>query len=155
MTESKNYGTPTLDALVELGRSIRRDWHVAGLRTAIRDALARDQQPSLAELAYAIVRCAENPAISSPAVIALNGPHWRMQTRESEAPKAAFCRDCRDTHMPGTCTGTGPPVSLDKHAERMAQLRAAHADAGTTWHGRLCSCGADSRTCQRHELADA
>lgn len=95
------YKTETFDAIVALAQSIRPKWETPGLRQAIRDSLARDDQPTLAELAYAVLRVAENFAVVSPAVIAMDGPHWRLSRRESEPPKFMRCpKGCGDFYLP-------------------------------------------------------
>jgi hypothetical protein len=73
-----NHTTATYDALVALARSLRPSWHTEGIRNAVRQALRREPMPTLADLAYALVRCAIDPTIVSPAVLPLDGPHWRV-----------------------------------------------------------------------------
>lgn len=123
MTETREtkfrYTTATFDALVDLARSIRPRWDVPGLRKAVRDALAREDQPTIAELAYAVLRVAENFAVETPAVIAMDGPHWRAAASEPrEGAKGIRCDRCGTSHMP-----------QEQHAcPRRAERAHAHTD---------------------------
>jgi hypothetical protein len=94
------YSTQTFDCIVSLAQSLRATWDTAGLRDAIRKAMQRDDQPTLAEIAYAVVRCAENFTIVSPAVIPMDGPHWRLAERERIPPSAVRCPRCGSIDMP-------------------------------------------------------
>ncbi len=98
--------TDTYDALVALARSLRPRWDVPGIRAGIRAALQRQPQPTLAELAYALVRCAENPTIEFPNVVALDGPHWQAATKEPVEPeRTKHCIKCGEFHKPNDCAG--------------------------------------------------
>lgn len=95
------YSTQTFDCIVALAQSVRATWDTAGLRDAIRKCLQRDYQPTLAEVAYAVVRCAENFTIATPAVIPMDGPHWRASpAADLERAKGRVCPRCGTTHMP-------------------------------------------------------
>src|SRR4249920_1385127 len=85
------YSTQTFDCIVALAQSIRANWETPGLRDAIRKCLQREDQPTLAEVAYAVVRCAENFTVVSPAVIPMDGPHWRKVVPEHIPPSAIRC----------------------------------------------------------------
>jgi hypothetical protein len=131
MTETtrKNPETDKLDALVALARTIRPTWDTPGIRAAIRNALARDVQPSLAELAYALVRCAENPTINTPAFVALDGPHWGKSTRDPAEPeRATKCERCQEFHRAfDSCPGR--PVVPVVPSQLIATARAIAANA--------------------------
>jgi hypothetical protein len=140
------YSTATFDAIVDLARSIRPRWDVPGLRKAIRDALARDDQPTLAELAYAVLRVAENFSVESPAVIAMDGPHWRKAVPVNEPARAELCLRCRDYHMRHVdCVKEGWKPKPDRRSERTTrftdQLRAelATVRADQCPHGPRCA----------------
>jgi hypothetical protein len=126
------YSTETFDCIVELARTIRPQWDVPGLRQAIRDALNREEQPTLAELAYAVLRVAENFSVVSPAVIALDGPHWQRPKTELERAKGVVCPRCRVTYMPSEehlCRNPSKRERVDGYIEQMRRdLRASHSE---------------------------
>jgi hypothetical protein len=121
------YSTETFDALVRLIQSVRQGWDTPGLRAAIREALQREDQPTLAEISYAALRVAENFAVTSPAVIAMDGPHWRHPLRDREPAKSAQCPKCRDFYPPHeTHRCVKPAAKREEHADA---LRTALAEA--------------------------
>jgi hypothetical protein len=129
------YSTETFDCIVSLARSIRPQWDVPGLRKAIRDSLARDDQPTLSEIAYAVCRVAENFSVTSPAVIAMDGPHWRAKaTPDLERAKGRVCPRCRTTFMPTEDHVCRNPSRAERVASYTDQLRAivreARAESG-------------------------
>lgn len=130
--------TRTFDALVDLARSIRPSWDTPGIRAAVRQSLARDPQPTLAELAYALIRCAENPTVNTPGLVALDGPHWAKATPETSEPaRTRYCRSCSQFHFPSKpCL---PPLSSGKAPADL--VAAAKARLGTTPRPAVrCTC---------------
>ena len=61
-------------ALTALLHTIRRDWGLAGITAALKKASLLG---SAAEVAVAACRCAANPDMRTPALIADPGPHWQ------------------------------------------------------------------------------
>jgi hypothetical protein len=117
--------TDTYDALVALARSLRPRWDVPGIRAAIRAAMQRQPQPTLAELAYALVRVAENPTIVTPGIVALDGQHWGKSTKDPEEPERnRMCVVCGQFHKP-TDPCTGPVVITRSTADHIAAARLA------------------------------
>lgn len=52
-----------------------REWEAQGILVALRQATDRGD---IVELTTAAVRCALNPKVETPAVIAMAGPHWEQ-----------------------------------------------------------------------------
>jgi len=88
-------------ALTALLHTIRRDWGLAGITAALKKA---SPLGSAAEVAVAACRCAANPDMRTPALIADPGPHWQGLAAGSRlAPqmcvthpeqKAGSCAEC-------------------------------------------------------------
>lgn len=130
LSDSKpRYTTETFDCIVELARSIRPQWDVPGLRKAIRDALARDDQPTLAEIAYAVIRVAENFSVNSPAVIPMDGPHWRKAVPERVPPSAVRCPRCGSVDMPDEATRHRCKSRSERVASYVERMRATLAES--------------------------
>jgi hypothetical protein len=80
--------------LAALVASLRPDWHTAGIVDAI--AKARDIAPA-ADLACAAIRAAADQSNRTPAVIAMEGPHWRgadATPRFERPPAGERCSIC-------------------------------------------------------------
>lgn len=77
--------------------SIRRDWDEAGIFKALGDAL---NMGTSSDLAIAAVAAARNEKNRTPAVIALQGPHWahvqvqRKASANMTAPREQTCSVC-------------------------------------------------------------
>lgn len=89
----------TLAQAKEIARSvhaIRRDWD----RPGIEDALGRARfLADAAAVAVAAHRAAANPANRTPAIIALDGPHWRDAEKPphfAPPPAAERCSTCSE-----------------------------------------------------------
>jgi hypothetical protein len=136
-----NHTTATYDALVALAHSLRPGWDPAGIRQAIRTALVRQPMPTLADLAYALVRLAIDPTIASPSVLGMDGPHWHTTTMQHTAPSPpGRCDVCYGFHAPDACPGHGT-VRLGDHRQALAEIRDNLAEAkrdlcphGVPWH---------------------
>ena len=84
-----------LRAIAYLVNQIRPDWDTPGVMAALRRCADRD----LAALVHAATWAANNPATHhTPAVIALDGPHWRIQPDPDPQPEpdhGPVCHICR------------------------------------------------------------
>lgn len=136
MTSTSNkHSTATFDALVELAHSIRPSWQTPGIRNAIRTVLGRDNPPRLAEIAYALIRIAEDPSIATPNVLTYEGPHWRhTQGTGNYVPKGR-CSECGGLHDPADDHTPVEDDRLDGSDGRVQALR----DALAATQKRLCS----------------
>lgn len=148
---TNKHSTATFDALVELTRSIRPSWQTPGIRNAIRTVLGRDNPPRLAEIAYALVRLAEDPSIATPNVLTYDGPHWRHTHGTGAYIPQGRCTECGGMHDPAD---THTPVEddrVDGSDGRTDALRAALHDART----RLCTHGVPHTNCaEPHDNSD-
>jgi hypothetical protein len=147
-----NHTTATYDALVTLTRSLRPSWDEPGIRAAIRTALARQPMPTLADLAYALVRLAIDPTITSPVVLGMDGPHWHTTSVKHTAPQPPKrCAKCSRFHGPdGPCSGRW--TEADQRASIVAAQHAiatARAALGAT-RAHLCPHGVGWRNCHQH-----
>lgn len=94
MTLSQSQG----QALTALLHTIRRDWGLAGITAALKKASLLG---SAAEVAVAACRCAADPDMRTPALIADPGPHWQGLAAGSRlAP--VMCNNHPD-HKAGGC----------------------------------------------------
>jgi hypothetical protein len=76
-------------ALVALIHQLRKDWDLAGIRAAIAKAATIG---SAADIATAACRCAANPDMRTPALIAEPGPHW-LGTTAGTRQAPIMCAD--------------------------------------------------------------
>ena len=107
-------------ALTALLHTIRRDWGLAGITAALKKA---SPLGSAAEVAVAACRCAANPDMRTPALIADPGPHWQGLAAGSRlAPqmcmthpeqKAGSCPECFKAAVPRA--DLCPVPKRDKH----------------------------------------
>jgi len=108
------------EALTTLLGTIRHDWNAAGIRAALKKA---SPLGSAAEVAVAACRCAANPDMRTPALIADPGPHWQGLAAGSRlAPqmcvthpeqKAGSCLECVKAAVPRA--DLCPVPKRDKH----------------------------------------
>ena len=94
-------------ALTALLHTIRRDWGLAGITAALKKA---SPLGSAAEVAVAACRCAANPDMRTPALIADPGPHWQglaagsrlapVMCTEHPEQKAGSCAECFKAAVP-------------------------------------------------------
>lgn len=73
-------------ALTALIHALRPDWDQQGVYAALAKARTMGTAP---ELAIAAIRAADTPINKTPAVIAMQGPHWQP-TRPTTAPAGAW-----------------------------------------------------------------
>jgi hypothetical protein len=85
-------------ALTALIGQLRKDWDLAGIRAAIRKA-ALIGAP--ADVAVAACRCAANPDMRTPALIAEPGPHW-LGTSAGSRQAPTMC-PTHPAHKAGGC----------------------------------------------------
>lgn len=91
--------------------SIRGDWHPQGIIKSLQ--VAKDKGTA-AEVAIAAIRAATNPKNRTPAIIPMDGEHWRPPTPKEPdrlPPRELWCPDhnlpeskCKPQH-----TRTPPP----------------------------------------------
>lgn len=92
----------TKDEAADLARFIERirrrlpgdTWHKPGIEDAL--GRARDRAPA-PDLAIAAIRAAENPLNRTPAIIGMDGPHWREATtppRPEQVDRGDRCSIC-------------------------------------------------------------
>jgi hypothetical protein len=153
MTSKNIHTTATYDALVTLAQSLRPGWEPEGIRNAIRTALIRQPMPTLADLAYALVRLAIDPTIVTPSVLGMDGPHWHTASVQHTAPQPPKrCTVCSRFHGPnGPCPGRW--TEADQHASIVAAQHAiasARAALGATKAG-LCPHGVPWTNCHQHQ----
>jgi hypothetical protein len=146
MTSKNIHTTATYDALVTLAQSLRPGWEPEGIRNAIRTALIRQPMPTLADLAYALVRLAIDPTIVTPSVLGMDGPHWHTTTVHHTAPQPpGKCQVCHGYHTPDAPHNR--PYTPSDWRPALATARAA---LGATKAG-LCPHGVPWTNCHQHK----
>jgi hypothetical protein len=146
MTSKNIHTTATYDALVTLAQSLRPGWEPEGIRNAIRTALIRQPMPTLADLAYALVRLAIDPTIVTPSVLGMDGPHWHTTTTQHTAPQPpGKCQVCHGYHTPDA-PHNRPYTASDLEAGRRAARDAYH-----TATSNLCPHGVLWTNCHQHK----
>jgi hypothetical protein len=146
MTSKNIHTTATYDALVALAQSLRPGWEPEGIRNAIRTALIRQPMPTLADLAYALVRLAIDPTIVTPSVLGMDGPHWHTTTTQHTAPQPpGKCQVCHGYHTPDA-PHNRPYTASDLEAGRRAARDAYH-----TATSNLCPHGVLWTNCHQHK----
>jgi len=72
------------EALTALLHQLRRDWGLPGIAATLRKTATLG---TAADITVAAVRCAANPQMRTPALIAEPGPHWQgTDTGQRMAP---------------------------------------------------------------------
>jgi hypothetical protein len=146
MTSKNIHTTATYDAIVTLAQSLRPGWEPEGIRNAIRTALIRQPMPTLADLAYALVRLAIDPTIVTPSVLGMDGPHWHTTTTQHTAPQPpGKCQVCHGYHTPDA-PHNRPYTASDLEAGRRAARDAYH-----TATSNLCPHGVLWTNCHQHK----
>ncbi|GII98369.1 hypothetical protein CLV28_0694 [Sediminihabitans luteus] len=128
-------------ALAALVSTIRPAWGAAGVLAALADARHRG---TAAELAHAAITAATTPEARTPAVIAMDGPHWHTThhpasstdyDRCTQPGHGSFpawnCGACRSEDLEGQRPTTPPraePSVSYEHGPRI--VRAAMTAAG-------------------------
>lgn len=118
--------------LADLIHSLRGDWDVKGILAALYEAGGKGGN---FDVAQAAIRAAASPANRTPAIIALEGAHWRFDepTQANRSRPATthpqMCTKCRHPHE------FGDPCDINPHAidrtspARVAAIEAARAVA--------------------------
>lgn len=118
--------------LAELIHSLRGDWDVKGILAALYEAGGKGGN---FDVAQAAIRAAASPANRTPAIIALEGPHWRFDEaiqidrgrRGTTHPQV--CTKCRHPHEFGAPCDVNPHAINRSSAARAAAIEAARAVA--------------------------
>ena len=132
------------DAIVELVAALRLDWDKRGIVAALQKARTISQDPT--RLATAAIFAANNAANLTPAIIAMQGDHWKAldPTYEPQPVRADRCGDCHGIHTPASpCE----PQMAENWRDRIGELRQLHAAA----KGKLCRHGLRREQCHRHD----
>src|SRR5690554_111679 len=79
MNETRQLTKPGAERLAAFLRTLRTDWDEPGIVAAL--ARAKDRGDAY-QIAIAAVRCAGDPTNRTPAVIAMDGRHWRPPTAD-------------------------------------------------------------------------
>lgn len=128
------------DRLAELVAAERRrleldPWGPAGVKAALRQVADRD----LIEVTAAFLRAARTASLRTPAVAAMDGPHWQQPKPEPATPRpprrdeecdrhpgswAERCHGCAADRHAGTASPQAGSKA-DRWAERVADLRKA------------------------------
>ena len=108
-----------LRAIAHLVNRIQPRWHTPGILAALRDC----PTDRLADTALAAITCARDRTDqTSPAVIALDGAHWRIGARVSDDP------DAKPALTPSTRCGTCyRSREGHDHANSLVDATAQHA----------------------------
>lgn len=135
--EAKHLGRYLAAIRERLGAAHR--WDLPGIDDAL--ARARTKAPS-PELAIAAIRAAQNPANRTPAVIGLDGAHWRASTPEvtTQPERGPWCGICGVARSRHADAGDHPFESPEDRDARAAAARAqAHPfpDLSPTHEPRL------------------
>ena len=114
--------------LANLVHAIRHDWDEAGIRSAILKVADRP----LLEVAVAALAATGRVDQRTPAVIALDGEHWRiLHPAPAPAPRTPVLITYCEHNEPGrSCSECFPPVPVERAlptAEQKAAIRAAVA----------------------------
>jgi hypothetical protein len=116
---------PTLTTITELLHQLRPDWDTAGILAHLETARLR-VGVTPANLAIAAIRAATNPKNRTPAVIPLDGDHWREHVRLITTPQPPHrCRNCGNPityEEPHTCIAP----QIGDHRRGIAAVRAAY-----------------------------
>jgi hypothetical protein len=126
--------------------AIRDDWDTPGLMKAFETARLR-VGVTPADLAVAAIHASANPKNRTPAVIPLDGDHWREHNRPLDTPTpAGKCEVCHGYHNRLPCPG---PVRIGDHRSGITGVRAAYTEV----REQLCAHGVLLTDCKRHEEA--
>jgi hypothetical protein len=80
------------DALVAVVQAVRSEWDAAGIRFGIKQALAREEATTFAQLATVALKCAANEKCQTPATFGFDAS-WAEKTNRATDPKEA-CWTC-------------------------------------------------------------
>jgi hypothetical protein len=136
---------PALTAIAELLHHIRPDWDKPGILTHLDTARLR-VGVTPATLAIAAIKAAANPTNRTPAVIPLDGDHWREHVRPLVTPQPpGKCQVCHGYHTPDAPHNR--PYTPSDWRPALANVRAAHTQATAG----LCPHGVPWTNCHQHK----
>lgn len=97
------------DAIVEAVAAGRSDWDPAGIRAALSKAAPRCPGDYWRLLIVA-AQAAMVPTNRTPAIVALDGDHWKLAGAEPQPPSSRplRCATCHRIHDPGSPCGNPP-----------------------------------------------
>jgi hypothetical protein len=125
--------------------AIRDDWDTAGLMKAFETARFR-VGVTPADLAVAAIHASANPKNRTPAVIPLDGDHWREHVRPLVTPQPpGKCQVCHGYHTPDAPHNR--PYTPSDWRPALANVRAAYTQA-TAGH---CPHGVPWTNCHQHK----
>lgn len=117
-----------LPRLASLAHAIRPDWDEQGIHAQLRKVSDRP----LVDLAAATIDVCRRHDQRTPKVIALDGPHWRTNTQQTDQPtnstittrcehglEGVKCHDCYPP--PGTHTGIPMPAYVREELRKARQ----------------------------------
>jgi hypothetical protein len=121
----------TRDAAGHLAEAIARlrpDWQAPGILAALEKAVQRPDRPDAWQTIIATARAAAEPTNRTPAVIALDGQHWRPAHPDEAAkvtPTAVPLEDVVCGHC-GRLKAEGD-IEHRKHCGRVAEPERVHS----------------------------
>lgn len=136
--------------LAQLARTIRPSWDELHATDVIAAVNLLEINADLADLAHAVIRCAENRTMRTPGAIALtDADHWRPTVRDKETAeeaRAQFAQQLaerrearREAALAVTATGrSAEHIRAAREAVIQAQER-AHAEAARRAERELSS----------------
>lgn len=112
-------------AIAKAVAALRDDWDPAGILHALGSV--KDRDPAAVLIAFA--RAARNPGIRTPAVAAMQGPHWHDPTpstasrHPSSTPLGELCPEC----YRHACDCDPATIQARRHRENAAERTARWA----------------------------
>jgi hypothetical protein len=133
--------------LASFTHSIRDDWDIPGILHALGTARLR-VGATPADIAIATIKAAAQPSNRTPAIIPLDGDHWREHNRPLTTPQPPRrCAACSEYHGPGQpCPTRSHSDYAATAAAAMTQVRAAYTRATAD----LCPHGVPWHHCHQH-----
>jgi hypothetical protein len=136
---------PTLAAIANLIHQLRPEWDTTGIMSALVTARLR-VGVTPADLAIAAVKAASNPSNRTPAIIPLDGDHWREHNRPLTTPQPpGKCQVCHGYHTPDAPHNR--PYTPSDWRGALANVRAAYTQATAG----LCPHGVPWTNCHQHK----
>jgi hypothetical protein len=132
-------------ALAAFIHTIRDDWDTPGITHALGTARLRVDATVL-NITIAAVKAAQNTKNRTPAVITLDGDHWREHVRPLVTPQPpGKCQVCHGYHTPDAPHNR--PYTPSDPRTGLANVRAAYTRATAD----LCPHGVGWRDCHQHD----
>src|SRR3954454_14313821 len=108
MTMTSQVSKPEAEALAAYLHAVRTVWDVPGIMAALQTTVQTRPWLTLDRLAAVSTRAAKNPKARTPAVIPLEGQHWREDLTPAAPIAFTACPDHPDTRTrrdDGECGG--------------------------------------------------